>query len=108
LLRKEKQKIERLQKDGIALGVVPDAKYFDRQITLNHNDFLLLYTDGVTEAFSTEGEIFSEERLAETLLQSTSTNANDLLASIELKINEFRNGEPPSDDLTMIAVQRNR
>jgi sigma-B regulation protein RsbU (phosphoserine phosphatase) len=108
IIRKGKHEIERLHKDGIALGVLPGAKYKDTSVILKKNDTLLLYTDGVTEAFSAEGELFSEPRLVETLLNSTTTGAGDLLTSIEKLIEDFRNGEPPSDDLTMIAVHRNK
>ncbi len=107
IIRKEKHEIERLHKDGIALGVLQNAKYKDTNFTLNENDTLLLYTDGVTEAFSSDGELFSEPRLVETLLNSNTIGASDLLTSIEKLIEDFRNGEPPSDDLTMIAVHRN-
>ncbi|MBA4375209.1 MAG: hypothetical protein C0401_03430 [Anaerolinea sp.] len=106
LIRREDKSIERLQKGGIALGVLEGARYEDKTITLEVDDTLLLYTDGVTEAFSSSGELFSEPRLAEALLDSTRSSASELLTSIEGLIQDFRNGEPPSDDLTMIAVQR--
>jgi serine phosphatase RsbU (regulator of sigma subunit) len=108
LIRKNKHEIERLQKDGIALGVLQGAQYKDKQITLNIDDTLLLYTDGVTEAFSSQGEIFTEPRLVDALLESTTASADALLTSIEKMIQDFRNGEEPSDDLTMIAVHRNK
>ena len=107
LMRKDKSKIEKLEKDGIALGVVHGATYHDMKVQFNPGDALLLYTDGVTEAFSSEGELFSEPRLVEVLYESKDTTVSDLLSSIENLILEFRNGEPVSDDLTMIAVRRN-
>ncbi len=99
-------RISSLEKDGIALGVMAQAEYKDKKITLEPGETLLFYTDGVTEAFSAEGELFSEPRLVNALLNSTVTSAEQLLASIEELIKEFRNGEPPSDDLTMIAIRR--
>jgi phosphoserine phosphatase RsbU/P len=106
IIRKDQHEIERLLKDGIALGVVPNAVYKDNRVILNSNDSLLLYTDGVTEAFSSTGEIYSEPLLVEALLNSDYAHASDLLTGIEQLIDTFRNGEPPSDDLTMIAVHR--
>ena len=64
------------------------------------------YTDGVTEAFSAEGELFSEPRLADALINSNAASVDQLLTSIDHLIQDFRNGEPPSDDLTMIAIKR--
>ncbi len=99
-------KISSLEKDGIALGVLPQAEYKDKKITLELGETLLFYTDGVTEAFSAEGELFSEPRLVNALLNSPAASADELLVSIDELIQEFRNGEPPSDDLTMIALRR--
>lgn len=99
-------RITRLEKDGIALGVMPQAEYKDIKVSLKTNETLLFYTDGVTEAFSSEGELFSEPRLVDALLASTASSADQLLSSIDKLIKEFRKGEPPSDDLTMIAVRR--
>ncbi len=106
LIRTKKHEIEHLQKDGIALGVLPGACYGNKQITMHANDLLLLYTDGVTEAFSSSGELFSEPRLVELMKNSQCIGAAGLLSSIEETINTFRNGEPVSDDLTMIAIFR--
>jgi sigma-B regulation protein RsbU (phosphoserine phosphatase) len=108
LIRHGSKKIERLLKDGIALGVLENAKYKDKSIQLSAGDSLLLYTDGVTEAFSAEGELFTEPRLAEVLSNSTWKSAGELLTSVESIIEDFRNGEPPSDDLTMIAIRRKK
>ncbi len=106
LFRKEKCEVERLEKDGIALGVLENAKYHDKKATLNASDSLLLYTDGVTESFSASGELFTESRLVEALLHSYHESATDLLEAIENSVHEFAGGEPPSDDMTMIAIYR--
>ncbi|MRS01911.1 GAF domain-containing protein [bacterium] len=107
LIHTKTASISNLEKDGIALGVLPQAEYKDKKITLEFGETLLFYTDGVTEAFSAEGELFSEPRLINALQNSTASSADELLASIEKLIQDFRNGEPPSDDLTMIALRRN-
>jgi len=106
LIHTNPAKITCLEKDGIALGVMAQAEYKDKKINLEPGETLLFYTDGVTEAFSSEGEIFSEPRLVDALLNSTASSADQLLSSIDRLIENFRNGEPPSDDLTMIAIRR--
>ena len=67
---------------------------------------MLLYTDGVTEAFSSTGDLFSESRLVEALRENSYEAASDLLQNLEEIIDRFRKGEPPSDDLTMLALHR--
>jgi serine phosphatase RsbU (regulator of sigma subunit)/putative methionine-R-sulfoxide reductase with GAF domain len=97
---------QRLEMDGIALGVTGDATYTDKKITLATGDYLLLYTDGVTEAMSDKEEFFTEQRLYDLIEQEKFSTSEELLHKIESAITAFRNGEAPSDDLTMISVHR--
>lgn len=106
LFRGQSQAVENLKKGGIALGVIEEAKYTSHQLQIDEGDTLLLYTDGVTEAFSSSGEQFSEKRLIEALKVNSYGSATELLENLEDLINTFRKGEPPSDDLTMLALHR--
>ncbi len=106
VIRRSTHEIESLHKGSIALGVIENAEYHNDQITLESGDVVLFYTDGLTETFSASGEMFSELRLIESLLNSNPQTSRDLLDSLESQLDTFRKGESPSDDLTMIAVQR--
>ena len=97
---------QRLEMDGIALAVTSEARYVNKKITLAKDDFLLLYTDGVTEASTADDELFTEPRLFELINHTTLSSSSELLTTIENAIQEFRAGEPPSDDLTMICIHR--
>ena len=98
----------RLEMDGIALGVTSEAKYNDKKILLEDNDFLFFYTDGVTEAISDSGQFFTENRLFDLIQKRRYTSSKDLLSLIETEVKDFRNGEPPYDDLTMISLHRKK
>lgn len=100
------RKIERLKKGGIALGVIENASYTCHKLQLKEHDTLLFYTDGVTETFSASGELFSETRLIESLRKNSYLSASGLLQNVEDVIDAFSEGEPASDDLTMLAVHR--
>ena len=104
LFRGQSQDVERLKKGGIALGVIEEAKYVNHQLQVMEGDTLLFYTDGVTETFSSSGEQFSEMRLIEALQNNSYGSATELLENLEDLINTFRKGEPPSDDLTLLAL----
>jgi sigma-B regulation protein RsbU (phosphoserine phosphatase) len=78
----------------------------DRSITLAENDFLLLYTDGLTEAFSPEEELFGEERLKQVLLATKTESARGVLDALEASARKFMGTLPPADDLTMMGVMR--
>ncbi|MEA5079271.1 MAG: SpoIIE family protein phosphatase, partial [Anaerolineaceae bacterium] len=98
--------IFRLNKDGIALGVIEEAKYRDQKLTLAHGDSLVLYTDGVTETFSPEGEQFGEDGLIKTLLKVIKAHPNSVLNELDEKLQKFRVSDELSDDVTLILIQR--
>jgi len=78
----------------------------ERTISLEAGDLLLLYTDGVTEAFSPSGDLFGETRLMDALKSFDGATADQALAIVEDRLNEFSDPLPPSDDLTMLAMRR--
>jgi sigma-B regulation protein RsbU (phosphoserine phosphatase) len=98
--------VERLTRTGIALGASEDAHMTERTIQLAEGESLLLYTDGLTEAFNLEGDMFGEERLLRALGWQASASADDMLKTVEAALDDFAANAPPSDDLTMLAVRR--
>jgi len=98
--------IERLTRTGVALGVMEQPSMAQRTILFNSSDLLLLYTDGVTESFSTNEELFGEERLMAVLNSNPLATADEVVEIIEKHLNDFSNPLPPSDDLTMLAIRR--
>jgi serine phosphatase RsbU (regulator of sigma subunit)/putative methionine-R-sulfoxide reductase with GAF domain len=98
--------VHKLTRTGIALGASDNAAMTERTIQIESGDSLLLYTDGLTEAFSPEGEMFGETRLEQVLQTSQMTTTDDLLKSVEASVNEFIQSTPLGDDLTMLALRR--
>jgi len=97
--------MQRLTRTGMALGVEEETDMQQQFITLAAGDALVIYTDGITEAFSPDDELFGEERLMQVLKQAVTTAA-DTVELIENEVNAFMGGIPPSDDLTMLVVKR--
>jgi sigma-B regulation protein RsbU (phosphoserine phosphatase) len=89
---------------GPLIGIYESAEFTQSTIHLQPGETLLLYTDGITEAFNSEGEMFSSERLIETLSQSTATNSNKLVEALIQKVDDFCKGAEQSDDITVVAV----
>lgn len=98
--------IGRLTRTGIALGVLEHAAMSERSLDLLPGQTLLLYTDGVTEAFSPAGEIYDEQRLTQVVSASVSASAEALLDEIDTSVCAFIADAPVSDDITMLAVRR--
>jgi len=106
LFRHHTRHIERLARGGVALGVLEGEKYPCHKISMKEGDTLLFYTDGVTETFSPAGEQFSEKRLLSAFKEDPFKSASELLEGIEEHVTAFRQDEPVSDDLTMLAIHR--
>ena len=91
---------------GIDSGSVFDRLTVDFAIPLEHNDCLVLYTDGLTETLNTEGEEFGVDRM----MQSVRANANDGAQAIVKRIiedvREFTGAVPQNDDMTLIAIRK--
>ena len=79
-----------------------DFKIFETQFEAG--DILYLYTDGVTEAFNNNEEMFGEERLINSLNKiKTTENIKDVLLNVKSELKEYTNSVAQSDDITMLG-----
>jgi sigma-B regulation protein RsbU (phosphoserine phosphatase) len=99
-------KVKRLTRTGMALGVIEGEKVEEKSIKLKKGDHLLLYTDGLSEAFSSNGDMFGEERIISALQAGTDKSAERLLQGVETDLDKFVGDEEQSDDLTMLFLRR--
>ncbi|WKZ35575.1 MAG: GAF domain-containing protein [Anaerolineales bacterium] len=102
---KSNGEIEKLTRTAVALGVMEQPYIKERTISLVQGETLLLYTDGLTEAFSAEGEMFGDERVMDALKSSQTGSMEDIIRSVEEHLNKFIDVVPLGDDLTMLAVR---
>jgi sigma-B regulation protein RsbU (phosphoserine phosphatase) len=97
---------QELLRTAIALGIIDGNEVEERSVKLEHGESLLLFTDGVTEAFAPDGGLFGEGRLMEVLQASRSASAEELVEAVEARLSAFTQALPLADDLTMLAVRR--
>ncbi|HTZ57488.1 MAG TPA: SpoIIE family protein phosphatase [Acidobacteriaceae bacterium] len=89
--------IRRLENANMVVGLIEEATFNSERLQLNPGDRIVLATDGVTEAESTTGEFFGDDRLQAAVAGS---NIEGVLRQVET----FMNGAPPNDDFTMLEV----
>ena len=89
---------------GIAVGFSARASYQAHSLTLAAGDRLFLYTDGVTEAFSTKRELFGEDRLERVLSAGAALPLEGWMGSVLRSVDDFAAGAEPSDDITCLAL----
>jgi len=90
---------------GTVIGAFQNLIFTSEKITLSPGDAIFLYTDGVTEAFNKERDLFSEERLIENLSTHYNTPIQELVSKIFQDIKDFAPGVPQSDDITIMALR---
>ena len=98
--------LERLTRTGMALGVFPDAPFEQRTVHLDPGDFILLYTDGVTDAMNEQGQDFGMERLREAARTHRHASAPEFLAGLQAELARFVGATAPFDDVTLLVAKR--
>jgi len=89
----------------LPLGLVADEVYEDSTLILRPGDRLAFYTDGITEAISTEGQMFGIDRLDNILSRcGLHETAQELVDDIVNGVKAFTLGEPPADDQTLLGM----
>jgi serine phosphatase RsbU (regulator of sigma subunit) len=96
--------VERLSATTTVLGLFEDWECPLAEQTLRPGDALVLYSDGVTEARSGEGEEFGEARLIETILKSRWLSPIELLNRLLEAVRKFSDSEQ-EDDITLVIAR---
>lgn len=94
---------------AMALGVMEGVPFQSQRLTLAPGDALVLYSDGVSEAFSASGAMFGEVGLGKTLQRLATDHqdptAADLTRVVTAAVDAFADGAPQSDDITTLALK---
>ena len=95
--------IERLAAGGAVLGVFPEGTYEQAQASFHTGDRLVLFTDGISEAFNAAEEEFGEARLTDVVVANRSCSAPALQARLAAAVADFSEGRF-QDDATLIVM----
>jgi sigma-B regulation protein RsbU (phosphoserine phosphatase) len=85
------------------LGIDAGNTFAEASIRIRPCDTILLYTDGITEVRNSGGEMLSEERL-ELALGESRQRPEGLIAHLQKLVSTHREGGPPTDDQTLVAI----
>jgi len=91
---------------GTALGFEPDLEFERIDLTLAPGDTLILYSDGVTEAFNPDDECYGDPRLLEDTAELSSHSPAEIADGLLAKVRGFANGAPQSDDIAILVMTR--
>jgi sigma-B regulation protein RsbU (phosphoserine phosphatase) len=90
---------------GRPLGTRAASTYESDLLRLEPQDTIYLYTDGVTEAFDKQDQLFGEERLESVLRAAAGAGPDRLIKQVADAVRRFSDGAPQSDDITTMALR---
>jgi sigma-B regulation protein RsbU (phosphoserine phosphatase) len=93
--------------DGLALGVLDDFHFRSEKIEFKKGDTLLLYTDGVIDAFDPNETIYGEEKFINFLNQCVNLPVETMIKKSIDDIHKFAGSAPQSDDITLLGITFN-
>ena len=94
--------VERL---GTALGFEPGLEFERTELTLRSGDALILYTDGVSEAFNLQDECYGNDRLLEDAGTFVNQSAPAITAGLLQRVRAFAGSAPQSDDIAILTLR---
>lgn len=103
------QDITEIKPKGVSIGLVENTDFTDGleeyKIFLKKGDFILLYTDGVTEAVNPQNRMFDISSLKTAIEESAHESSNKIIDHINLRLKSFIKSDDLQDDATMVAIK---
>jgi len=98
--------VAQLDPGGLPVGMLPQAGYTTGEMALGSGDLVCLYSDGITEAATPEGEEFGMRRLRELLVREREHPLPEIRSRLEAVLEDFVQDEPQADDETLVLLRR--
>ena len=97
--------MERLGREGPALGLFAGANFAIHQQPITPGDLVFLYTDGIPEAESSQGEMFGTENVIKSIHGSLDKPLREICSSLISELHDFSQNNKPDDDICLVAVE---
>lgn len=91
---------------GMPLGIMADTSFEQRTLRLDPGDFVVFYTDGVTDATNAHLQDFGMERLRRVILEHRNAPAVEVMDALGRAIHGFIGSAAPFDDIAILIVRR--
>lgn len=96
---------ERLSTGGMMIGAFDFAKYDEETLTINPDDILVVFSDGISEAESETGEEYGEEQLVKFVIENSKLSAHNLRDAIFKEIDKWAGTKERGDDQTILILK---
>jgi phosphoserine phosphatase RsbU/P len=100
-----KDGVRRLEAGGVVLGLFEQAAFDEEALTLKPGDFIVAFSDGVSEALNEAGDEFSDDRLLACVNANRDAAPQAILDALLKDVRAFCGEAPQSDDVTLVMVR---
>ena len=94
-----------LEGEGMFLGMVEQVHLEELCLDLHPEDKLILFSDGITDANSTDGELFGRQRLAAAVAESAESTAQAVSDRVFQRVAAFQAGSEQFDDMALLVAR---
>ena len=92
-------------KRNLPVGALSDWNYEGQQTQLKSGDMLFLYTDGLSEAKNSTGELLGRKRVQQIVSEHAIDTARQLVGVLEVEERYHAGDAEQNDDITMLAIR---
>ncbi len=97
--------VRRLECGGPIVGLFDAATFEEETVTLQAGDWLIVFSDGVSEAMSASGDEYGENRIVSVVERNKELEPRQLLEALFADVREFTRGAAQSDDITAMMLR---
>jgi sigma-B regulation protein RsbU (phosphoserine phosphatase) len=90
---------------GLPVGIIPMATYESVQLKYGSGDRLFLYSDGITECESPNGELFGNERLGQFVEETRHLKVSEVIRQLDEHIRSWHGGDEFEDDISLLVLE---
>ena len=95
-----------IAKGGTALGIMENANFFEQKITLQKDEVLIVYSDGITEARNKNDSFFGEQRLQGLLSTIKVQSAESIGKQVLRELEGFVGNARQNDDISLVILKK--
>jgi serine phosphatase RsbU (regulator of sigma subunit) len=107
--RAREEQVEELIPQGLALGMTRTEHFREKvecvELSLQTDDLLLLYTDGLVEMIDARGSFYGLDRVKYILRKRAKGTSLNMVNALNNDVYRFMGDEPQHDDLTMVSIK---
>ncbi|MEN8222062.1 MAG: PP2C family protein-serine/threonine phosphatase [Acidobacteriota bacterium] len=99
-------KFTEMKKGSPAIGIKSTSKYSQENLTLKKDDYLIIYSDGVSEAINPEGEFYGNGRFKDSILKNNNLSPQEMGTNLISAVNNFVGNNKFYDDLSIVILKK--